>query len=197
LETETAVSNSAAEKDEESVELTAAVAAVETARAVADEASTELSGLNHRAAELMNERGAVEVRRTEAVTQLRNITEKCRAELNISLDELVASEPPEDEFDLETARGEVETLRDRLESFEAINMLAVDELAEAEERLIFLTSQRQDIIDSIESAQEALHEIKERSRARFKEAFEAVNANFIEFFQELFGGGRGEMTLLE
>ena len=76
-------------------------------------------------------------------------------------------------------------------------MLAVEELAETEERLTFLTSQRQDIIDSIESAQEALREIKERSRAKFKEAFEAVNANFVEFFHELFGGGRGEMTLLE
>ena len=76
-------------------------------------------------------------------------------------------------------------------------MLAVDELAEAEERLLFLTSQRQDIIDSIESTEEALREIKVRSRARFKEAFEAVNANFTQFFSELFGGGRGEMTLLE
>src|SRR5690606_21505402 len=73
-ETETAISNSSTEKDEESVELTASIAAVEAARAAADEASTELSGLNHRAAELMNERGAVEVRRTEAVTQLKNIT---------------------------------------------------------------------------------------------------------------------------
>jgi chromosome segregation protein len=91
----------------------------------------------------------------------------------------------------------VDDLRRRLEGFGAINMLAVEELAETEERLLFLTSQRQDIIDSIESAEEALREIKERSRARFKEAFEAVNANFVEFFQELFGGGRGEMTLLE
>ena len=76
-------------------------------------------------------------------------------------------------------------------------MLAVEELAEAEERLLFLTSQRQDIIDSIASAEEALREIKERSRARFRDAFEAINANFIEFFRELFGGGKGEMTLLE
>jgi chromosome segregation protein len=76
-------------------------------------------------------------------------------------------------------------------------MLAVEELTETEERLDFLTSQRKDIVDSIESAEEALREIKERSREKFKQAFEAVNANFIEFFRELFGGGRGEMTLLE
>jgi len=103
---------------------------------------------------------------------------------------------PED-FDLDASRAQADDLRERLENFGAVNMLAVDELAEAEERHIFLTSQQQDIIDSIATAEEALREIKERSRERFKNAFEAINANFTQFFQELFGGGRGEMTLLE
>lgn len=76
-------------------------------------------------------------------------------------------------------------------------MLALEELGEAEERLLFLTTQRQDIIDSIATTEEALREIKQRSREKFRSAFDAINANFVEFFQELFGGGRGEMTLLE
>ena len=100
-------------------------------------------------------------------------------------------------FDLEHSRAYAEELRTRLEGFGAINMLAVDELSDAEERLLFLTSQRQDIVDSIASAEEALREIKERSRARFKQAFEAINENFSVFFRELFGGGRGVMSLLE
>ena len=54
----------------------------------------------------------------------------------------------------------VDELRQKLENFGAINMLALEELSEAEERLLFLTSQRQDIIDSIEAAEEALREIK-------------------------------------
>jgi chromosome segregation protein len=76
-------------------------------------------------------------------------------------------------------------------------MLALEELAEAEERHIFLTSQREDIIDSIAATEEALREIKKRSRERFRTAFEAINTNFAQFFQELFGGGQGQMTLLE
>ena len=99
--------------------------------------------------------------------------------------------------DLDYIRVEANDLRQKLEGFGAINMLALEELAETEERLTFLTSQRQDIIDSIAAAEEALREIKERSRERFRKAFEAINANFTQFFQELFGGGRGEMSLLE
>jgi chromosome segregation protein len=185
------------EKAAETEELTAAIAEVTTARESADAMSAELADLNHRSADALNERAAIEVRQAEAVTELKNVNEKCSQELNMPLSELIETEIFADEFVLDECRTRVDDLRDRLEGFGAINMLAVEELAEAEERLLFLTSQRQDIIDSIASAEEALREIKERSRQRFKQAFEAINENFIGFFQELFGGGKGEMTLLE
>lgn len=178
-------------------ELESAQMHLKTARDTADAMSTELAELNKASAEARNERATVEIRQAEAMTKLSSIRENCSHELNVHLDDLIdETEIPED-FVLENARGETEDLREKLENFGAINMLALEELAEAEERLLFLTSQRQDIIDSIAAAEEALREIKERSRLRFKEAFEAINANFIEFFQELFGGGHGEMTLLE
>jgi chromosome segregation protein len=112
-------------------------------------------------------------------------------ELNTSLADLVGSIEPDEAFSLETARRETDDLRQRLENFGAINMLALEELGEAEERHLFLTSQRQDIIDSIAATEEALREIKQRSRDKFRAAFEAINEHFKEFFQELFGGGRG------
>ncbi len=181
----------------EQTELNQAIEAVNAARETADEASRSLADLNRRSAEAMNARGSIEVRQTEAVTHLKNLNEKCLHELNSPLVEILEGESIEPDFDLETAKADVEDQRQRLDGFGAINMLAVEELAETEERLDFLTAQRKDIVDSIESAEEALREIKERSRAKFKQAFEAVNANFVEFFSELFGGGRGEMTLLE
>ncbi|MBK9155541.1 MAG: hypothetical protein IPM25_15250 [Chloracidobacterium sp.] len=182
---------------DEEESLGTALAGVAAARTAADAASDELAELNRRAAEAINARSHIEVNKTEAVTELRNINERCQQELNRPLAELVDEVEVPADFDLETSRTSVEDQRRRLEGFGAINMLAVEELAEAEERLDFLTSQRQDIIDSIVSAEEALREIKVRSRARFKEAFEAINANFSEFFSELFGGGKGEMSLLE
>ncbi len=181
----------------ENLELETGISTLAVARQSSDSAAAELSELNRQAADAMNERAAVEVRQTEAVTELKNITEHCLQELNTPLQQLVADEPVGDDFILEDARSRTDELRQRLEGFGAINMLAVEELTEAEERLLFLTSQRQDIIDSIASAEEALREIKQRSRERFRHAFEAINENFKEFFSELFGGGHGEMSLLE
>jgi len=63
--------------------------------------------------------------------------------------------------------------------------------------LVQVAPERQDIVDSISSTDEALREIKRRSRERFRHAFEQINKNFSELFQELFGGGKGEMSLIE
>jgi chromosome segregation protein len=178
-------------------EVAAASGVLVQARADADRMNEELAALNHAAAEVRNQRGEIEIRQTEAATRLENINERCAQELHILLPQLVETETLPEDFDLDASRTAADELRERLENFGAVNMLAVDELAEAEERHIFLTSQQRDIIDSIATAEEALREIKERSRERFKHAFDAINANFTELFRELFGGGRGEMTLLE
>jgi chromosome segregation protein len=196
-EIENKISSAEGAEEEEQNELSAATSHLKNARETADAMSEELAELNKKSAEARNDRAAFEIRQTEAVTKLRNLNEKCSQELNLSLVRLIENEEVESNFELENAREKVADLREKLENFGAINMLAVEELSEAEERLLFLTSQRQDIIDSIAATEEALREIKERSRERFKAAFEAINANFAEFFQELFGGGKGEMTLLE
>jgi chromosome segregation protein len=196
-EIEKKIASAENEQETEQNELSEATAHLKNARETADAMSSELAELNKNSADARNERAALEIRQTEAMTKLRSVNENCSHELNLSLVELVENEEITEDFELESARERAEDLREKLENFGAINMLALEELAESEERLLFLTSQRQDIIDSIAAAEEALREIKERSRERFKEAFEAINANFIEFFRELFGGGRGEMTLIE
>jgi chromosome segregation protein len=76
-------------------------------------------------------------------------------------------------------------------------MMALEELEESETRFKFLSEQRRDILDSIKLTEEALTEIKRRSREKFRHAFAAINANFQKMFVELFGGGRGEMVLID
>ncbi|HKZ81229.1 MAG TPA: chromosome segregation protein SMC [Pyrinomonadaceae bacterium] len=170
---------------------------LEEARRQADLLAGELSNLNRRSAEIRDSRAAIEVQRAEAQARLSFVNENCASELNQSLEELAREQQLKDDFDLDAAHVRVEELRARLEGFGAVNMMALEELAEAEERLLFLTGQRQDIVDGISSTEEALREIKRRSRERFRHAFEHINKNFGELFKELFGGGRGEMSLID
>ena len=170
---------------------------LQEARRQADEFSAELSELNRRAGEVRDSRGALEVQRAEAQARQTFVHENCQTELGQSLDELARELTFPEEFDLDASHRRVEELRTRLEGFGGVNMMALEELAEAEERLLFLTVQRQDIVEGIAATEEALREIKRRSRERFRNAFEQINKNFSVLFQELFGGGRGEMSLID
>jgi len=170
---------------------------LQQARQRADAFSEELSELNRRAAEVRELRAGLDVQKAEAQARQTFVRENCQTELSQSLEDLAREVVLADDFDFETSHKRVEELRTRLEGFGGVNMMALEELGEAEERLLFLTVQRQDIIDGISSTEEALREIKKRSRERFRHAFEQINKNFSELFQELFGGGRGEMSLID
>ncbi|HSQ22937.1 MAG TPA: chromosome segregation protein SMC [Pyrinomonadaceae bacterium] len=185
------------EKTREETQIIEATARLESARAEADLLSNELAELNRNAAASRDARAAIEVQRAEALARVNFVRESCVHELNQSLEEIAGEVTLDPEFDLEAQRAHVEELRDRLENFGAVNMMALEELSEADERLVFLTTQREDITRGIAATEEALREIKRRSRERFRDAFEKINQNFSELFQELFGGGRGEMSLIE
>jgi chromosome segregation protein len=167
------------------------------ARRQADEFSAELSELNRRAAEVRDARAGLEVQRAEAHARQTFVHENCHSELGQSLEDLANEITLPEDFDFDVSHARVEELRTRLDGFGAVNMMALEELAEAEERLLFLTVQRQDIVEGIAATEEALREIKRRSRERFRHAFEEINKNFSTLFQELFGGGRGEMSLID
>ena len=170
---------------------------LQQARRQADECSNELSELNRQAAEVRDSRAGLEVQRAEAQARQTFVHENCQTELAQALEDLARELTLPEDFDLDASHKRVEELRTRLEGFGGVNMMALEELAEAEQRLLFLTVQRQDIIEGISATEEALREIKRRSRERFRHAFEQINKNFSALFQELFGGGRGEMSLID
>ena len=88
-------------------------------------------------------------------------------------------------------------LRSKIEKLGAVNMMAIDQFDELEERHHFLTTQRQDLLDAIEATGEAIKRIDVTTRERFQDAFAAVNEHFQKTFETLFGGGRAGLVLLD
>jgi len=91
----------------------------------------------------------------------------------------------------------IEELKRKIEKLGPVNMMAIEQYDELDERHGFLTAQRKDLVDSIASTGEAIRKIDETTRLRFREAFDAVNLNFQEMFATLFGGGRAGLTLID
>ena len=93
--------------------------------------------------------------------------------------------------------GLVDELRLKIDRIGPVNMMAIDQFDELEERHNFLTVQRRDLVDSIAATDEAIKRIDKTTRERFQEAFTAVNEHFQFTFAALFGGGRAGLVLLD
>jgi chromosome segregation protein len=96
-----------------------------------------------------------------------------------------------------TAEEAIAELRLKVDRMGPVNMMAIDQHRELEERHGFLTTQRQDLVDSIAQTNQAIARIDETTHARFREAFTAITANFQETFRTLFGGGHAGLGLLD
>jgi chromosome segregation protein len=138
----------------------------------------------------------VDLARTES--DLKHLEETCQKELEASLGELAkgVDETPDDET-LQRLDGHYAEVQRKIEALGPVNPQAAEEFEEAQQRQDFLNTQRQDLLDSIRDTEKAIHEIDGESQKRFLDAFHAINSNFREMFQTLFGGGIGEMRLTD
>jgi chromosome segregation protein len=91
----------------------------------------------------------------------------------------------------------LEKLRDTVDNFGEVNLLALNEYEELKIRFDFLTSQNADINASLNSLQHTIERINRISKARFAETFAAVRNSFREMFARMFPGGKGELYLTD
>ncbi len=140
----------------------------------------------------------LQIERTEIESELNHLVSLCRSELRESIESVcLDSFETLTESELEEHEGEYRELRQKLDSIGNVNMMAVEEYEEAAERFEFLTGQRQDLLDSIRDTNQAIEEIDAVCRKQFAEAFADINTKFSESFADLFGGGHGELRLIE
>jgi len=78
-----------------------------------------------------------------------------------------------------------------------INLTAIEESEELQKRYDFLTTQKADLESAIGELETAIERINRTSRRRFRETFDAVNAQFEAVFPRMFGGGRASLVLTD
>ena len=92
--------------------------------------------------------------------------------------------------------NELQRLRDRVARIGEVNLTAIEEYEEQQERHNFLTAQRDDLVQSLDGLKKAISRIKRTTRRRFLRTLEAVNRKLSEVFPLLFNGGSGHLQLL-
>jgi chromosome segregation protein len=148
--------------------------------------------------ELRAERNQRQIEKARNDADRDYLRQTCVAELNAQPEELMAQEAQlligEELIAAETNYNEMKA---RVEAMGPVNMMALEEFKECEERESFLRRERDDLVQSIENTQLTITELDQVSRQKFEEAFNFINSQFAVAFQSLFGGGHGEMRLGE
>jgi chromosome segregation protein len=148
--------------------------------------------------DLRGERSQHEVERSRIYSDRNHLRETCLAELNAHPEDLIAQEHALlSGEELAAAETGFREMKARIEAMGPVNMMALEEYNECEQRFGFLTRERDDLLQSITDTQQAIRELDEVSRRKFEEAFTVINANFAVAFRTLFGGGTGKMRLTE
>jgi len=88
-------------------------------------------------------------------------------------------------------------LRGLIERMGEINLTAIEESEELQKRFDFLTTQKADLESAIGELETAIERINRTSRRRFRETFDAVNAQFEAVFPRMFGGGKASLVLTD
>ena len=144
------------------------------------------------------QRSHAEVERARNDSDRQHLRETCMTEVNAQPEDLIATETA---FisgeELALAETNYREMKERIESMGAVNMMALEEYNECDQRFTFLTRERDDLLQSIADTQQAIAELDQVSREKFEQAFNNINHHFSEAFHAIFGGGTAEMRLTE
>ena len=148
--------------------------------------------------EMRDARGKFEIEKARNDSDRAHLRETCLAEVNAQPEDLIASETAfMSGEELAIAEANYREMKQKIENMGAVNMMALEEYNECEQRFTFLTRERDDLLQSITDTQQAIKELDLITKERFEQAFTAINTNFTTAFHTIFGGGTAEMRLTE
>ena len=169
----------------------------EASRQDIEKREAELKQLRGRAQHLRDELSSRQMQSRELQLEIEHMLLAFQERYRIDLASPDVKEKYDEAFDEVTAEERRDYLQKRIDEIGEVNLMAIDEYQELEERYLFMTEQQEDLQKSLEGLQSAIAKINRTTRKRFRETFDQVNATFQELFPRLFNGGQAELRLTD
>jgi len=166
-----------------------------------------------------SQRGTIEVELAQKNMAAQNLRDRIREKYQLNLDDIrsecititLADEGPAQVHtltpeemaasgaatDWDGVAAQVTQLQTRIDEIGPVNLVAIDEYEETEQRYQFLTKQNDDLVQAKTQLVEVINRINTQTRQMFIETFEKVRDNFRLMFVEIFGGGKADLILTE
>ena len=178
----------------------------------------DLREQRRRLAERQQQRGALEVDLAQKNMGVQNLRDQIRQKYHLNLDDIrsecititfadegparVQTLTPEEmaangaATDWDAVAGQVAALQTRIDEMGPVNLVAIEEYEETEQRHSFLSTQHDDLVKAKSQLLEVINRINLQTRQMFTETFEKIRDNFRAMFTEVFGGGKADLLLV-
>ena len=170
-----------------------------------------------RLTELQNLRGGLEVELAQKNMTVQNLREKVQSKYHLNLDDIrsecitithadegpakIETLTPEQMAesgagtDWNSVQQQVAELQQKIDEMGPVNLVAIEEYEETEQRHQFLTTQHDDLVNAKTQLLEVINRINTQTRQMFLETFEKIRDNFRAMFVDVFGGGKADLIL--
>jgi chromosome segregation protein len=126
---------------------------------------------------------------------LEYLKKTCRERHQAAIEQCFGEWLPPLPFSPEETEEKISGIETRIQSLGPVNLAAVEEYKELDERRTYLKTQEADLLHSIEDLQQAINRMNRTCRERFKSAFDEVNRSLADVFPVLFEGASAELVL--
>ena len=158
---------------------------------------SEIREIKKKLDDLQRQANELEMQCREAALNIENLQKVVAEKHNVDLAAMMTDFTMVDDDKIVELTTLLEKDKQTIENFGEVNLLALNEYAELDQRNQFLTTQLADLNESLASLQRTITRINKISRERFAETFTAVNECFKKTFSHIFPGGRGELLLTD
>ena len=154
---------------------------------------------NHLGA-LKAEKSSVDLKQSEINMHREHLIERITADYSITLYEVIEMADPEWEDgkvpELDLIKANVAELKRQLEAMGPVNLVAIEEHQQLEERYTFLVEQEEDLVNSKSQLEDMIRKINLTTTEMFKTTFDQINLNFEEMYKILFNGGTAKLVMV-
>ncbi|HEV8542247.1 MAG TPA: chromosome segregation protein SMC, partial [Verrucomicrobiae bacterium] len=177
-----------------------------------------LKDQRRRLGELQQNRSTIDIELAQKQMSVQNLRQRVQEKYQLNLDDLpsecitityadegparVETITPQEmaerglATDWNAVAEQVSALQKRLDELGPVNLVAIEEYEETEQRYKFLSEQHDDLVKAKEQLLEALNTINTQTKDMFAETFAKIRENFQRTFAEVFGGGKADLVLV-
>jgi len=139
-----------------------------------------------------DEKNRLEIEKTRLETELQHIIIDVARRFEI---DIKSTDVKDEIIDSNLAlKSQLEKITNKLEKIGEVNLVALDEFNRQKERFEFLTKQKEDLIQSIDTLKTAIKKINKTTQEKFTTAYTEINENYKAIFKELFEGGEADLS---